>query len=242
MKICKVNYGYRANLSMKKLFKQFFPDLECDANNEVKCPVCSKVLMAKRFIRHYRTNHCSKCTICNISFETYHRKSKHMALVHNVKSHFERFQKKNECYICGQKYITPSEVRNHIRIAHEQLRSFLCDICGNAFLRKNALKSHRRRHFNIKPYECKLCPNRYTCVSALKKHLKSRHNLVVEGKWNDPFVDRESLPWRKLTESEASELLDSDPNEKTNISQVEKYTRVKENEPIVEPDFIFDIL
>ena len=242
MKIFKVAYSYARTYS-KKLFKQFFPDIEEGAKTEVKCPVCSKTVMSNRFTRHYQTNHRSKCTLCDIAFPTYHQKSKHMAIVHNVTTHFDRFKiKKKECYICGQKYLTPSEVRDHIRTEHEKLRSFLCDICGDAFFRKSALTSHRIRHFNLRLYQCKLCSNGYSDRTALKKHLKSRHNVIIQGKWNDPLADRESLPWRKLSESEAKELRDSNPNGKTNILKIRKKCKVKENESIAEPDFLLGIL
>ena len=193
--------------SRRNLFKKFFPDLEQDPAVKVNCPVCTKEMASDRFADHYQSNHWSRCAICDITFKTYYQKIKHMATVHDITNALDRSNEKtHECHICGQKFLHPSGVRNHIVAMHEQDRSFLCDICGDAFLRKSTLKSHRRRHSNIKLYQCKICTNRYGDVSALKKHLKNTHNLVTAGRWNDPFIDREALPWRKLTENEAKDM------------------------------------
>ena len=224
------------------LFEQFFPGIEQDGKTYVKCPQCFKELASDKFIDHYRINHSSKCVICNITFRSHHAKNKHMAIVHNNSLAYDRTnEKRHECNICGQKFRQPSGVKSHIRTVHEQLRSFLCDVCGEAFLRKSALKGHRKRHFNIKLYQCKLCLHRYADRSSLKKHLKNAHQTVMEGRWNDPFIDKESLPWCKLPETEANELPNTNTNEQTVVMKVKKNNKVKEKNEEVSPEFILNI-
>ena len=226
----------------KNLFEQFFPNLKQESGIKVQCPMCTKEMSAEKFVRHYQTLHGSKCAICDINFRTHYQRIKHMASVHNITRGFSRCnEKKKECKICGQKFIRPCQVRNHVRVVHERLRSFLCDVCGGTFLRKSALKAHKRRHLNLKLYQCKLCRNKYGEVSTLKKHLKNAHGVVSEGRWNDPFIDRDSLPWLKLTENEAKEMLDLDVNDSAKIKKVGKSSKIKEDESIVSAEFLLEI-
>ena len=226
----------------KNLFKQFFPNLKEESGIEVKCPMCSKELTADKFAQHYRALHGAKCGICDINFRTHYQRIKHMASVHNITLSLARCnEKKNECNICGQKFLRPCEVESHVRVVHERNRSFLCDICGDTFLRKSALRGHKRRHLNLKLYQCKLCQNRYSGVGALKKHLKNIHGVLSEGRWNDPFIDRDSLPWIKLTENEAKEMLGLNENDNSKIGKVGKSSKIKEDENLVSTEFLLEI-
>ena len=224
------------------LFKQFFPDLEQDSKTEVKCPWCTKEFMADKFVDHYRKNHNYHCTICNITFPTHHSKAKHLAVAHNITSVIDRINlKKYECNICGQMFRNPYGLREHTKAMHEQIKRFLCDICGDGFRRKGTLRSHKRKHFNIKPYLCKLCDKRYGENTALKKHLKNVHNTELGGRWSDPLLDKESLPWRKLSEAEAIELSSSSTNDKPVFKKLKKNKNVQQNEQVVSHDFLYNM-
>ena len=224
------------SFSKKNLLKKFFPDIDKTKKTVVECPLCQKEVHIKKFNRHFQKSHGIKCALCNINFGTYPQKILHMAKVHKLTKAQEIANRKTKkCHICGQLFLRPNEVRNHIEAVHKRQRNFLCDLCGAAFLRKSALKGHRARHFNLKLYKCKLCLKRYGEVSALKKHLKSIHDLIPEGRWNSPFVDRDSLPWIKLTEKEGKDLQETEKK----VGKIE-HNLVADGDQNITTEFFFD--
>ena len=200
---------------MKSLFNEFFPDKDEFCRSVVECPECSEEIVSMEFVQHYHDKHGVKCAVCGVAFATQHQKSYHMLKIHSIDSECNvvQKQKKHMCEICGDFFETRSLVRQHVDATHEKTRRFLCDICGNSFLRKNALRNHRLTHSDIKRYQCKVCLKRVTSVKSIKKHVKKQHNLDSEGRWNNPFLDKESFPWRKLSESEEKALREADQKE-----------------------------
>ncbi|XP_056643106.1 gastrula zinc finger protein XlCGF26.1-like [Diorhabda sublineata] len=83
------------------------------------------------------------------------------------------------CRICDESFLTKDEVKSH-EVIH---KTFICDHCGAAFLKKNYLVDHLRIHSEERHYECKICQktfkHRYT-YSVHKRSHEFTRNFVCE--------------------------------------------------------------
>ena len=53
----------------------------------------------------------------------------------------------HECNQCEKRFYEPKELKQHIAIAHEGVRSAVCPVCSETFTRMCAMRRHiRRKH------------------------------------------------------------------------------------------------
>ena len=79
-----------------------------------------------------------------------------------------------ECPHCFKIMKNPNNMKRHI-LTHIGDKPFICDICNQAFPRKDYLTVHRRSHTGEKPFACHLCDYRSPQSSNLKTHLRTKH-------------------------------------------------------------------
>lgn len=137
-----------------------------------------------------------KCEICDISYirykelQTHHKTECEPLICHVCKEEFRRDSKNN------------TEFNNHI-LQCENLKSFICDICGLGFNLKKKLQTHQKLHSEqntnkkllsklknellgesrrIKPrkFQCDLCEKSYTTNQKLKFHKLGAHTAVKQ--------------------------------------------------------------
>lgn len=71
-----------------------------------------------------------------------------------------------KCIICKQIFDTPEELKSHLTIH----KTYICEVCGNSFIRKSYLDDHRETHGTDKNYECKFCNKTFKRRTVLVKH------------------------------------------------------------------------
>lgn len=79
------------------------------------------------------------------------------------------------CPVCGQKYITKSDLLQHQFKDHKR-SSFNCDVCGQRFRKRQSMETHQRIHTGEKPYICRLCRSSFHDMGGLTYHMKECHD------------------------------------------------------------------
>ena len=209
-------------------FDKLFPNKDKNDTGHVECPECSEVVEVQEFNKHYIYLHELECDHCHKICKTRYDKRVHILQEHTTTDDSEK-----QCEFCKKRFLHKSDVIKHVEIHHMKLRNHLCDICGMAFKRKSNMDDHRAKHFNIRLLQCKLCPKRYNCSSMIKKHLRTKHGLVPEGRYNDPFTDKDALPWVKLTIEEDRALqemeMEAEESQHKNVKKKINVPVVSEN-------------
>ncbi|KAK4874556.1 hypothetical protein RN001_013916 [Aquatica leii] len=74
------------------------------------------------------------------------------------------------CSVCGKSFTAKKYLLIHLK-THTEERSFKCQHCGKGFIQKGNLVEHLRLHSGLKPYSCETCGKRFAHRSGLTQHL-----------------------------------------------------------------------
>lgn len=181
--ICGVGFVAKANVAahVKNVHSKDNPCDKClDKNCEHikkpslrKCLKCSEVLPTPYlYKRHLATVHDVKshqfpCDLCPRVFPIRYRLFKHKQRVHLKQRSFA-------CEICGYRAFSKDYLTRHM-VCHDDARPFECDFCKKTFQRKKTLEFHRRIHTNDKRCVCKECGKAFVQTTSLKLHYRVHH-------------------------------------------------------------------
>lgn len=79
------------------------------------------------------------------------------------------------CDVCGQQFDKKNRLSLHIRW-HMKVRPYKCDECEKSFAQKCDLRSHMRVHSGEKPYKCSMCEKAFSGLSAKLCHERTHRN------------------------------------------------------------------
>lgn len=72
-------------------------------------------------------------------------------------------------------FTTQGHLTDHKR-RHSGERPYICEVCGDKFMRSSTLKIHMRRHTGEKPYKCDKCERAFSESGNLRTHLRNTHD------------------------------------------------------------------
>lgn len=87
-------------------------------------------------------------------------------------------KKREECSICHKRFENKYKLKVHMN-CHTGNRPFVCETCGDSFLRTTNLTAHRRIH-NPKKYQCPLCDKLFAHNSDRVVHLVCQVCITVK--------------------------------------------------------------
>lgn len=79
------------------------------------------------------------------------------------------------CDVCGQQFDKKNRLSLHIRW-HSKVRPYKCEECEKSFAQKCDLRSHLRVHSGEKPYKCSMCDKAFSGLSAKLCHERTHRN------------------------------------------------------------------
>jgi len=80
------------------------------------------------------------------------------------------------CGICNKEFKARGALKTHVKIVHENQRSFPCPDCEKKFPSLSDLKRHLEAvHLGVKNFECDICLKKFSQRSQLERHMKSVH-------------------------------------------------------------------
>ncbi|XP_053982525.1 zinc finger protein 569-like [Hylaeus volcanicus] len=165
------------------------------------CIICGKRFKQTGHLKSHMLVHTGErkfeCTVCKKRFSLSNSLKKHM-YVHNGEKPYQcdvcgaRFLEKrnlnghlmthtNErpfrCKICGKRYTLADTLRRHISAAHEEGRTYQCEICAKMFKQLAHLSVHKKVHNDERPFQCHLCEKNFKHKNVLKSHLAIHANV-----------------------------------------------------------------
>lgn len=76
---------------------------------------------------------------------------------------------------CYRNYSSKSNLFQHIRDWHYNVKNYSCQICDKKFARRSTLRNHQRVHTGPKPFGCNICEQRFESQFILKVHQLECH-------------------------------------------------------------------
>ena len=154
-------------------------------NHELKehfCLTCEKSYATKiQLGNHIRYSHGapSKCTECNMSFQS---KMKHQQ--HTLKKHVRILTPKTIfCQKCGKGFYVECDMKPHtekcgqIKKRKRKTKVHECEICGKVFIRSNSFLKHMKIHKEklLTSVDCTVCGQTFSSQKTLESHFKINH-------------------------------------------------------------------
>lgn len=93
----------------------------------------------------------------------------------------KRNRSSNMCDICGEKFVRKYDLYTHKKAAHGKTQ-YQCKECNKCFSRRSRLEDHEILHTGIRQFECPECDKKYATQSGLRTHIEDVHTE------NLPFV------------------------------------------------------
>lgn len=165
------------------------------------CTICGKRFKQAGHVKSHMLVHTGErkfeCSLCLKRFSLSNSLKKHM-YVHNGEKPYQcdicgsRFLEKrnlnghlmthtNErpfvCTLCGKRYTLADTLKRHVSSAHENGRTYQCEICAKMFKQLAHLSVHKKVHTNERPFQCHLCEKNFKHKNVLKSHLAIHDNV-----------------------------------------------------------------
>ena len=135
---------------------------------KLQCKICKKIFRSIQNMKSHEKNHQNQqCKVCN-------RKVPPQSFEKHMKRHQnERSERKLECKICFQKFLTKSQLYHHV-LNHS--RRFYCDLCGlYSAASKHVLMVHLTLHLVQGRYKCIFCQRLFDDRESFRLYSRQAH-------------------------------------------------------------------
>lgn len=93
----------------------------------------------------------------------------------DLKVHYN-IHKTFKCDQCGAAFIKKSYLKDHM-LVHTMERKYVCNVCGKGFKYRNGLSVHKNVHVNQRSHICEACGQGFNARTTLLTHMRLKHNV-----------------------------------------------------------------
>ncbi|XP_014791275.1 zinc finger protein 665 [Octopus bimaculoides] len=168
------------------------------SNALLQCMKCKYSTDSNKLLaRHVKNRHntqrkhhtllyaCPKCQYKTLRRHLYcsHLRLSHNETVTNDNSGniLTKLTKTYQCDLCSYKTQRKEHYVRHRNNVHCNQRPYLCDLCGKAFKRPDALAQHKFTHLDksarVLPFTCTLCTKAFRSQAHLNEHMTMHSNI-----------------------------------------------------------------
>lgn len=139
-----------------------------------ECPSCHKLYVPRLLNSHMESVHFNLgnlnrtiCGLCWKAFGTETLLKSHQKEAHSGGSY--------GCDICAKTFASKRYLSVHILNRHTQVKTYLCDTCGEGFPVPFSLQDHVKRKHMEHGHDCHSCDMKFVTAAALNDHFIARH-------------------------------------------------------------------
>lgn len=83
------------------------------------------------------------------------------------------------CVYCDKTFERSASFLHHIKNSHTDRRPYECQLCGQRFLAKNSMSSHKRLHETREIFQCNQCDKQFFESNILTAHVRKDHEKLL---------------------------------------------------------------
>lgn len=139
-------------------------------------PDCTKAFFSSSELNLHRKRVHSEpvsCPVCQKSFACEYAVKKHMK--YHQEKKFVCSEINHEGKICGKKFVENHFLNSHIKVAHRNIREFVCKECGICYASSTDLRSHMKNIHEKMRIKCEFCGSLMGSKSYYRKHILLHH-------------------------------------------------------------------
>ncbi|XP_077302558.1 uncharacterized protein LOC143922967 isoform X2 [Arctopsyche grandis] len=146
-----------------------------------RCKSCHKTFVSEKELDAHMQMHLPKDQLPYVCCKCAKRFSNPRILKEHEKIHIPREQRFVwTCEMCETKFATKGALGTHIKVIHEKIRPYMCDLCGHSFSTKANLKEHSMRHSSERKFICDKCQKSFKTKGALVRHIDTHRDTAYQ--------------------------------------------------------------
>ena len=167
---CSMSFGRRSELVVHERESHTgtfpFSCSQCDKSFSIKAKLNQHMKVHFTPTDYYQQRSEVRCQLCGIVCHSEGYLKRHHLRKHVLPKPVIK------CDKCEKQFKSQHCLTWHVRIVHDKVKPWTCNVCNKSFGRKTELLFHERRHTGEYPYRCPYCKKSFVAKFKLNQHIK----------------------------------------------------------------------